>query len=205
MPTSLEKQITAGAQEFLGAHAYFFTEGRIPLNVADRSRLFQIHDVRLRKGRWEAIYAIDLANVASEFVTQYVRELTKNLSVEAALATKIGFAYLIHRSYKAWKQRRPLGDYLFDRTSQVLSDANANGAPMLDLEGEQERERRRLHERTNSSMSKITAPIPRAATHLVIWFDDVEMDRMDRRFYSEDEITAALQPLREKWNATRHT
>jgi hypothetical protein len=66
MPTSLVKQFTAGAQEFLGAHAYFFTEGRIQENVNDRSPFFHIHDMRRRQESWEAIFAVDLPNVATE-------------------------------------------------------------------------------------------------------------------------------------------
>src|SRR5262249_9434683 len=157
----LVKQITAGAQEFLGAHAYFFTEGRIPENVNDHSPLFHIHDMRRRQGSWEAIFAIDLSNVATEFGKEYVRELTKNLAVEAALATKLGFLYLIHRSYKAWQNRRPLADTTFDRIESVLSDTQGNGAPVYDPTVEHERQRHLLFQRTNSSMSKMTAPIGR--------------------------------------------
>lgn len=196
MPTSLEKQVTGGAQEFLGAHAYFFTEGRIPENVGDRSKRFHIHDLRKRSGSWEAIYAIDFAKIASDFLNEYTRELTKDLAIEAALATKLGFLYLIHRSYKAWKERRPLMDRAFDHDESVLSEVAGNYAPMLDVEAEQEAQRRKLFERTNSSMSKITAPIGRASTHLDIWLDDVHLDHVERRFYSDEEITAALLPLR---------
>lgn len=201
MPTSLVKQITAGAQEFLGAHAYFFTEGRIPANVNDHSRYFRVHDLRQRDGSWEAIFAIDVANVASEFVQEYVRELTKSIAVDAALATKIGFLYLIHHSYKAWQERRPLTDTMFDRVEPVLSDARGNGAPMFDPATECERQRRTLFERTNASMCKITSPLGRSATHVDIWFDDKKLDRVQRRFVSDEEIAAALLPLQQQWEA----
>ena len=88
MPTSLEKQITEGAQEFLGAHAYFFTEGRIPKNVSDRSKYFHIHDIRRRDGSWEAVFTIEISVMAYilslEFFKEYARELTKGLAVDAA-------------------------------------------------------------------------------------------------------------------------
>lgn len=205
MPTSLEKQITAGAQEFLGAHAYFFTEGRIPVNIGDRSKLFHIHDLRQKNGSWEAIYAIDLANVASDFVIQYVRELTKDLAAEAALATKVGFLYLIHRSYKAWKERAPLRDRTFDRIAPVLPEVSGNGAPMFDTEAEHVNRRRRLFGRVNSSMSKMTAPIGRGATHLDVWLDNMPLDHIEHRFYSDEEIITALLPLRQSWDARRRT
>jgi hypothetical protein len=52
MAPSLEKQITAGAQEFLGAHAYFFTEGQIPASIQDHTKRFQIVSVRARLRPW---------------------------------------------------------------------------------------------------------------------------------------------------------
>ena len=202
MPTSLEKQVTSGAQEFLGAHAYFFTEGRIPANIGDHSKLFRIHDLRQRNGSWEALFAIDVAHVASEFVTEYARELTKNLAVDAALATKLGFAYLIHRSYKAWKERKPLYDRTFDRIEPVLTEAAGNRAPIFDTEKDHTLQRHRLFARTNSSLSKITAPIGRAAAHVDPWFDDIQLDHIEHRFYSDEEIAAALLPLREQWDGS---
>lgn len=198
MPTSLEKQITAGAQEFLGAHAYFFTEGRIPANVNDHSRYFHVHDLRQRDGSWEAIFAIDVANVATEFVKEYVRELTKSLAVDAALATKLGFLYLVHRSYKAWQERRPLTDTVFDRVEPVLVEGQGNRAPIYDPTIESERQRRLLFDRTNSSMSKLTTPIGRSATHFDVWFDNEKLDHVQRRFVSEEEITAAVQVIRDR-------
>lgn len=201
MPTSLEKQITAGAQEFLGAHAYFFTEGRIPTHVNDQSDYFHIHDMRQRDGSWEATFSIDVATVASQFVKDYVQALTKDLAVEAALATKIGFYYLVKHSYKSWQKRRPLTDTVFDRIEPVLMASQGNGQPVFDLTIENERQRRLLFKRTDASMAKITAPIGRSATHVDISFDDQKLDQIHRKFVSEDEITAALLPLRQQWKA----
>lgn len=204
MPTSLEKQITAGAQEFLGAHAYFFTEGRIPTNVGDRSRYFHIHDYRQRDGSWEALFTIDFSTVASEFAQEYVRELTKNMAVEAALATKIAFVWLLHRSYKSWTERTPLRDRTFDRIEPVLSDMSGNGAPIYDVEAEHQIQRTRLYDRTQSSMTKISSPIGRAASHVDIWVEDQKIDRLERRIVTEEDITAALIPLRERLYRARH-
>lgn len=204
MPTSLEKQITAGAQEFLGAHAYFFTEGRIPTNVGDHSRYFHIHDYRQRDGSWEALFTIDFSTVASEFAQEYVRELTKNMAVEAALATKIAFVWLLHRSYKSWTERTPLRDRTFDRIEPVLSDMSGNGAPMYDVEAEHQIQRTRLYDRTQSSMAKISSPIGRAASHVDIWVEDQKIDRLERRIVTEEDITAALIPLRERLYRARH-
>jgi hypothetical protein len=172
--------------------------------VQDHSKFFHIHDLRVKKGSWEAIYAIDLGKIAADFISEYLRELTKNLAVEAALATKLGFVYLVHRSYKAWKERCPLPDRVFDRDEAILTEALGNHAPMLGIERERDAQRRRLFERTNSSMSKVTAPIGRAATRLDIWLDDVHLDLVERRFYSDEEIAAALLPVRAQWNVRPH-
>ncbi len=189
MPTALEKQITAGAQEFLGAHAYFFTEGRIPTNVSDHSRYFHIHDVRRRDGSWEASFVID---IATEFFKEYKGELIKSLAAEAALITKVGFFYLVRHSYKSWKERRPLTERTFDRVEPVLTEHTGNRAPIFDLHAEQDKQRRRLFERANSSMSKITAPVGRAASHVDVWLNDQRLDHIERKFISEDDISAAL-------------
>jgi hypothetical protein len=198
MPTSLEKQITADAQEFLGAHAYYLTEGRIPTNVGDHSKHLHIHDFRQRDGSWEALFTIDLANVASEFLTEYVRELTKGAAIDAAIATKLGFIWLVHRSYRSWTERTPLRDKTFDRIEPVLSELSGNGAPLYDPDIRHDGQRQRLYDRTHSSMSKISSPIGRAATHVDIWLDDQKLDRVERRVVTEEDITAALLPLRER-------
>jgi hypothetical protein len=53
-------------------------------------------------------------------------------------------------------------------------------------------------------MTKISSPIGRAATHVDIWIEDQKLDRLDRRIVTEEDITAALLPLREKLNRVRH-
>lgn len=204
MPTSFVKQITAGAQEFLGAHAYFFAEGKIPVNVLDSSRSFRIDDIRQRDGSWEALFTIELANVASEFVTEYVRAMTKDLAVEAALATKIGFVWLVHRSYKSWSERTPLRDKTFDRIEPVLADVVGNGAPIYDPEIDCNEQRQKLFDRTFSSMAKISSPIGRAADHVDIWLDDQKLDRLQRRIFTDEEIEAALFTLRNSHRKPKH-
>ena len=202
MPTSLEKQITSGAQEFLGAHAYFFTEGRIPTNVADHSRYFHIHDFRTQRGSWEALYTLDLTTIASDFILEYARELTKNAATDAAIATKVAFVYLVHRSYKAWTERKPFAERTFDRIEPVLTEVTGNGAPIYDSESERDRERKRLFDRTNSSISKMTSSLGRAATHVDLWLDQIHLGRIERRFYSDDDIETALFPIREAWKTS---
>ena len=196
MPTSIEKQITSGAQEFLGAHAYFFTEGRVPDNVGDHSRYFHIHDLRQRDGSWEAIYAVEISTFASGVLAEYIRELTKDLALDAATLTRLGFRLLVLQSYKCWLNRRPIQNRVFDRIEPVFTETTGNKSPIFDIDLDGDSQRRRLFERTNSSMVKITSPINRAATHVDMWIDEVKLDRRERRVPSEAEITAAVAPLR---------
>jgi hypothetical protein len=129
-----------------------------------------------------------------------VQEITKHVAEDAASLTKLGFLYLILHSYQAWRERRPMSDGLFDRVEPVFTEVSGNGAPIVAIDAEHENQRRRLFERVNSSMSKITAPIGRAATHVDIWVDNEKLDRLERRFsVTEEEIAAALLPLRAAW------
>jgi hypothetical protein len=199
MPPRYERQITAGAQEFLGAHAYFFTEGRVPPKVSDHSHNFCIDDIRQKDGCWEANFAINIFGIyiASVFLKKYTEELTNDFAVKAARATKASFTYLVQRSYGAWQERRPLNERTFHRIEPILTEHGGNGAPLFDAEPEHEKQRRLLFERVNSSMTKITAPIGYAAAHVDIWLDDLHLDHRNRRFcYSEDEISAALLSFR---------
>ena len=75
MPKRLEKQIVAGTQELLGAHAYFLTEGRIPQSIMDHSKYFRIDDFRQKDGSWETITDITIALIAVDFLKEYVRTL----------------------------------------------------------------------------------------------------------------------------------
>jgi hypothetical protein len=154
--------------------------------------------LRQRDACWEASYVIDILSVASEFLSEYRKDLTKNLASDAALATKAGFLYLLHASYRAWKERRPLADTSFDRVEPVFSARTGNQAPMVDCEVERAAQRRILFERTDMSIAKMTAPIGRAALSMEIYCDDSRLDRHIRRHVSERDIAAALFPLRNR-------
>lgn len=197
MPTSFEKQVIAGAQEFLGSHAFFFTEGTIPTNVNDHSKHFRLHGIRQRDACWEAIFGIDLNFIAPEIVQEYVSHLAKGFAKDAADLTRLAFYALIYESFKTWKNRRPLSNPVFDRIEPVFSGQSGNQAPMFDQTNEAEMQRRKLYGRVGTSMVKITAPLGRAALHVDIWFDDQKLDHMERRIVTiEEAIAEALTPIR---------
>lgn len=114
MPTSATKQITNGAQMFLGAHAYYFTERKIPTAVMDHSRHFQIHDVRYRKGSWEALFGIDILSS--------VGELLGDLAKDAA---KDAFKRFVLESYRAWKNKKLVAAPLLQTAQQAVTSPRA--------------------------------------------------------------------------------
>jgi hypothetical protein len=195
MAPSLVKQITAGAQEFLGAHAFYYTTGSVPANVNDHSESFRIHDIRQRNGSWEASFVIELQNITSGIVLDCTRELTKNWAANAATLTHFGFFYLVSKSYRAWQTRRPLDQSPFDRVEPVFRDQIGNGAPMFDEFADSERNRQLLFKRVDSSISKITSPIGRNATHVDMSFGGIHLDQHQRKHTAEADITEALSQL----------
>jgi hypothetical protein len=188
MPTSLEKQITEGAQIFLAAHATYFTEGRVPDRLMDRSCYYQIQDIRQRPGCWIAEYDLTIAAAGGYFLG-IGRDLAKDYLKKA-------FQELIRHSYQAWKNGRPIVGTPFERIVPTLNMPSERNAPVFDFEAEEEGQRRRLYARVDFGLSKVTAPIGRAATHVDISFDDERLDRIKQRTYSEAEIEEALLPLK---------
>jgi hypothetical protein len=51
---------------------------------------------------------------------------------------------------------------------------------------------------TDGEQCRVTAPVGRSAAHMDILIDDLKLDRAERRFVSEEEITAAVRSLRER-------
>ena len=53
-------------------------------------------------------------------------------------------------------------------------------------------------DRLTAERCRVTAPIGRSAAHMDILIDDQKLDRVERRFVSKEEITAAVRSLRER-------
>ena len=53
-------------------------------------------------------------------------------------------------------------------------------------------------DRLKVEQCRVTAPIGRSAAHMDILIDDQKLDRVERRFVSEEEITAAVRSSRER-------
>jgi hypothetical protein len=53
-------------------------------------------------------------------------------------------------------------------------------------------------DRLTAEQRRVAAPIGRSAAHMDVLIDDQKLDRVERRFVSEEEITAAVRSLRER-------
>lgn len=200
MPQSLERQVAEGLQIFAGAQVSYFVEGRVPDRIMDRTKYYQLHDFRQRPACWIAemdisivpdilVYGYFLRHVAQGIVKEIVGDAAKDIIRQALRDFFVG-------SIRDWKARRLITHPEFERVEPVLSMPSVN-VPVFDDHVQQEEQKRRLYARMNYAMAKITAPIHRAATHVDIWFDDVRLDHIDQRFYSDEEIMEALLPLKE--------
>jgi hypothetical protein len=197
MPTSFEKQITTGAQMFLGAHAYYHTERRIPNAVMDHSRHFQVHDVRYQRGSWEALYEVSFAGlVVRELLIDAVKDTAKGVAKDA-------FKTLVQQSYVAWKNRRILVGSSFDNSQITLDAPGPSNTPIFDFSAEDEMQRKRLFERIDQSVSLMSSPIGTAAGNFEIWLDEYRLDRIERRIYTDQEIVDALRPLQARLSGGR--
>ena len=190
MPTSLEKQITDGAQIFLGAHASYFIDKRVPDRIMDRTSGFQIQDMRQRQGCWIAEYDVIFAGVAGAYLWDLGKDLAKDY-------LKKTFQQLIHSSYEAWTHRCPIVGTPFERIEPVLELPAQQNVPVFDFDAEDEFQRRRLYNRVDESFSKMTAPIGRAASHVELWFDERRLGAHKRRVFTDSEITEAVLSLKQ--------
>ena len=195
MPESLKRQISEGMQIFVGAQLSYFVEGRVPDRVMERTRYYELHDFQERPACWIAEQDITLTgqvatgyflgriavDMVGDLAKDFIKQAVRNFFVD---------------SMRDWKARRLIMHPDFERIEPVLSLPSVN-VPVFHDPAEQERQKRRLYSRMNFAMAKITAPIRRAATQVDVWFDDVQLDHIEQRFFSDEEILEALLPLRE--------
>ncbi len=174
---SASKQVIAGAQMFLGAHAHYFTEARIPDRILDRTHSYEIGDLARRRGSWEADFALNiLANGVWDVV-------------------KFGFGLFVLQSYKAWSEGRLFEDPPYERIEPILEMRGSQNWQFIDLEAERFEQRRRLFARVSDAMALITAPNGSSSTYVEIFLDDQQLGTIERRVFAEADITAAVHSL----------
>lgn len=197
MPVSLEKQVTFGAQILLGAHAAYFTECAVPDRIMDRSRHYQLSDVRsgdVRANRfpWAAEYHLEILGLGTFDLNEVVWDLAQE---------RIGdeLVRFLHQSIAAWMQRRPAAASPHARLAALLDTPPSPRHPILDLDGAEAEQRHRLYQRTDEAMARITTPLGRAATGLDIWLDGELLTQFERRVFTDEDIARALSPLKAGW------
>jgi hypothetical protein len=123
----------------LGAHAHYYTGGKVPDRVDDRGEGFKILDVGRRQG--SLIFDIAL--------------LLTGKPIWDVAETQYGFDRFLAESYAAHRARRLFEEPPYERRQA----APAGHSPLPDLDYAREYERRRLLQRTQQAVSFISAPL----------------------------------------------
>lgn len=194
MPQSFKNQIGEGMQRYVGAQLCYFVEGRLPNRVMGQTPYYRLHDVQERPACWIAEMDIT-ANVAALAGGFILRDVVGGLVGDALKEyARDAVREFFKGCFAAWRDRLLIEHPPFERIEPVLSMPGAN-MPFVDDAAEQELQRRNLYRRMSDGMAHITSPIRRAATHVDVWFDDLHLDCIENRHYSDDEIESALHPL----------
>ena len=189
LPPSQAVRVISGAREFLGAHAYYLTEGKIPQYVQERGKHFSI-ECSARGGlEWKFQIVVDPR--AHDFLQRRVGQLRFRPGV--AMSRNEGLAYFIRHSFSEWRGRRPLGGGIFDWAHPRLT-SSSNEQPFVDWDRDDERNREQLFSRIDGSVERMTAPIRKSATSLEMWLDEELLGGFEVRFLEAD-ITQALLAL----------
>jgi hypothetical protein len=174
--TAGSKQVIGGAQILLGAHAHYYTGGKVPERVDDRGEGFKILDV----GRREGSLIFDIALLLTGQAIWYVTE------------AQYGFDRFLADSYAAHRAGRPFEEPPYERRASVATGK----APLADLDYAREHERRRLLQRTQQAVSFISAPLGITAASLEVSIDGKRVDSMQARQPGGSDINAWLQAFR---------
>jgi hypothetical protein len=175
--TAGSKQVIGGAQILLGAHAHYFTGGKVPERVDDRGEGFKILDVGRRQG--SIIFDIALLITA-----QAIWEVAE---------THYGFDRFLAESYAAHRAGRPFEEPPYERRQPTP----AGNSPLPDLDYAREYERRRLLQRTQQAVSFISAPLGTTASMVEVSIDGKRVDTMRARQPGGSNINEWLQVFRQ--------
>jgi hypothetical protein len=174
--TAGSKQVIGGAQILLGAHAHYYTGGKVPERVDDRGEGFKILDVGRRQGSLIFDIALLLTGRAIWDVTE----------------AQYGFDRFLAASYAAHRAGRPFEEPPYERRALAATGK----APLADLDYAREHERRRLLQRTQQAVSFISAPLGITAATLEVSIDGKRVDSMQARQPGGSDINAWLQAFR---------
>jgi hypothetical protein len=178
--TSGSKQVVAGAQMLLGAHAHYYLSGFIPERINDNAPGFVIRDLGRKRGSLIAEFLVVLMTPAVWDAARY------------------SYSAFVVDSYTAAKDGRLFDDPPFDRLQASLATYDGGNEPVFDLAGAREVQQRRLYHRVRQSRALFSAPIRVTASVVELSLDGFHLDTMMRRVPSEDDITEGLRLFREQ-------
>lgn len=175
--TAGSKQVIGGAQILLGAHAHYYSGGKVPERVDDRGEGFKILDVGRRQG--SVIFDIALLITAK--------------AIWDVADTHYGFERFLAESYTAHRAGK-----LFKQPPHQRREAGpGSNSPLPDLDYAREHERRRLLQRMQQAVSLISAPLGITASVLEVSIDGKRIDTIRARQPGGSDIHEWLQAFRQ--------
>ncbi len=175
--TAGSKQVIGGAQILLGAHAHYYSGGKVPERVDDRGAGFKILDVGRRQG--SVIFDIALLITAK--------------AIWDVAETHYGFERFLAESYAAHRAGK-----LFKEPPHRRREAGpGSNSALPDLDYAREHERRRLLQRMQQAVSFISAPLGITASVVDVSIDGKHIDTMRARQPGGSDIHEWLQAFRQ--------
>ena len=175
--TAGSKQVIGGAQILLGAHAHYYSGGKVPERVDDRGAGFKILDVGRRQG--SVIFDIALLITATP--------------IWDVAETHYGFDRFLAESYAAHRAGK-----LFKEPPHRRREAGpGSNSALPDLDYAREHERRRLLQRMQQAVSFISAPLGITASVVDVSIDGKHIDTMRARQPGGSDIHEWLQAFRQ--------
>jgi hypothetical protein len=178
--TSGSKQVIAGAQMLLGAHAHYYLSGAIPDRINDNAPGFVIRDLGRKRGSLIAEFLVVLMTPAVWDAARY------------------SFSTFVLDSYAAAKDGRLFDDPPFDRLQPSLGTFDGDNEPVFDLAAAREIQQRRLYHRVRQSRAQISAPVRVTASVVELALDGYHLDTITRRAHTDEDINEALRLFREQ-------
>lgn len=183
--TAGSKQVIAGAQMFLGAHAHYYLGATVPDKINDHAPGYFIRDLGRRQGSLIAEFLVGLATCATWEVAKYA------------------YNTFTLESYAAAKAGRLIEEPPFERRQPSLRGYGGMNEPVFDTTAAREYQRRRLYQRTRQSMAYMTAPLGITASVVELSLDGYHFDTLSGRQASGEDIDEWLQLFREPNGAGR--
>jgi hypothetical protein len=178
--TSGSKQVVAGAQMFLGAHAHYYLSGAIPERINDNAPGFVVRDLSRKRG-----------SLIAEFLVVLLGPAIWN-------AATYSYVAFVRDSYAAVKHGRLFDDPPFDHLQPSLATFDGGNHPLFDLAAAREMQQRRLYQRVRQSRTQISAPIRVTATVVELSMDGYHLDTITHRAHTDEDINEGLRLFREQ-------